>query len=336
MALSGNYAYTSNGKGVGIVDISDPMNPWQVDIYAIDNGTYRITARDSYVLCTTFDNGLAVLDVSNPTSPVLFSQLLKDGLTGIALGTQYAYCISQDDGLLIIDYTTPGVPEIVGSLNLPKVTDIAACGDLAFVGGATPEHDWGLMIVDVSSPTNPELIGFLENTVPFTGLAAIDGYVHLSVYGEGQLQVIDVADPTAPFIAGSFARPGYTTRCVYAVDGLIYANGVWVFRHDNLMAVDSETTLPALSIEQAYPNPFNPTTAITYHLATPAPVRLGIYDAAGRLVCLLKDGGQEQAGRRTVTWRGRDLLGRDVASGTYFIRMETGAHTATRGIAMIR
>ncbi|MEZ4387986.1 MAG: hypothetical protein R3D98_10520 [Candidatus Krumholzibacteriia bacterium] len=36
---------------------------------------------------------------------------------------------------------------------------------------------------------------------------------------------------------------------------------------------------------QAYPNPFNPMTRIRYTVPTPGPVRLAVYDAAGRLVC---------------------------------------------------
>jgi flagellar hook assembly protein FlgD len=66
-------------------------------------------------------------------------------------------------------------------------------------------------------------------------------------------------------------------------------------------------------------------------LPTTANVDLAIYDAAGRQVASLLHG-ELPAGRRSVTWDGRDASGRTVASGLYFARLITPHGTAMRRI----
>jgi hypothetical protein len=74
-----------------------------------------------------------------------------------------------------------------------------------------------------------------------------------------------------------------------------------------------------------YPNPFNPSTTVRYDLPTGAPVKIAVYDAAGRKVATLVDELQT-AGRKSVEWCGLDDGGNSVASGVYFCRMNAGGH----------
>jgi hypothetical protein len=100
---------------------------------------------------------------------------------------------------------------------------------------------------------------------------------------------------------------------------------------------DTETpTAPAASyLAQNFPNPFNPATRIVFGLAAPANVSLRIYDAAGRLVRVLVEGARP-AGNYTELWDGRDSGGRAVASGIYFYRLQAGAFSETRKMALLR
>ncbi len=86
-------------------------------------------------------------------------------------------------------------------------------------------------------------------------------------------------------------------------------------------AVDE--TPDALAVElTAAPNPFNPLTTLHFRLATDGATQLGVFDLHGRLVrSLVRD--ILPAGAHTVTWNGRDALGRPVSSGVYFVRMLT-------------
>ena len=72
-----------------------------------------------------------------------------------------------------------------------------------------------------------------------------------------------------------------------------------------------------------YPNPFNSSTMIQFHLRKSQKVHLDVYDIAGRHVCtLLKD--NKDSGLHTVIWNGRDEKNHPVASGVYIYRLNTG------------
>jgi M6 family metalloprotease-like protein len=91
----------------------------------------------------------------------------------------------------------------------------------------------------------------------------------------------------------------------------------------------------ATGLLAVFPNPFNPAVEIGFALQRPGPVKIGIYDMMGRLVVRLNDG-HTAAGRHTVVWRGRDREDRTVATGTYFVRMETGKRVDVRKVMLVR
>ena len=100
--------------------------------------------------------------------------------------------------------------------------------------------------------------------------------------------------------------------------------------------VDSSTALPGvLALGPNYPNPFNPTTAITYFLPQNGNARLAIYDARGGLIKNLVLGPQP-AGFHEVRWNGTNEMGAPVASGVYFARLEAHGGASTRKIIMAR
>ncbi len=90
----------------------------------------------------------------------------------------------------------------------------------------------------------------------------------------------------------------------------------------------SNTAQPSrFTLEQNFPNPFNPSTTITYKLEQPTHVRLEVYDIVGRLINTLID--QYQVGGRYSTrWNADDGRGSKVASGMYFARLQVGDQVA--------
>jgi FG-GAP-like repeat/Secretion system C-terminal sorting domain len=69
------------------------------------------------------------------------------------------------------------------------------------------------------------------------------------------------------------------------------------------------------SISDAYPNPFNPTTALTINLPDAAELNVQVFNITGRQVALLANG-QINAGLHTLTFDASRM-----ASGLYFIRV---------------
>jgi hypothetical protein len=84
------------------------------------------------------------------------------------------------------------------------------------------------------------------------------------------------------------------------------------------------------SLEQNRPNPFNPSTAISYQLQTASQTKLTVYDTAGRLITTLVDE-MQGAGTHSVTFDGSKL-----ASGLYFVRMEAGDFNAVQKMMLLK
>jgi hypothetical protein len=80
----------------------------------------------------------------------------------------------------------------------------------------------------------------------------------------------------------------------------------------------------------ASPNPFNPTTTISYELQAGSYVSLKVYDTAGRLVTTLVEGWRG-AGTHEMTFEGSKL-----ASGIYLARLETGEFTGIQKLVLIK
>ncbi len=93
-------------------------------------------------------------------------------------------------------------------------------------------------------------------------------------------------------------------------------------------------------LAQNFPNPFNPETWIPYQLAQSAPVKIEIYDAAGRVIRTLNLGTQP-AGfyltkERAAYWDGTNRQGEKVGSGVYFYTFTAGDWVATKKLVVVK
>jgi hypothetical protein len=93
----------------------------------------------------------------------------------------------------------------------------------------------------------------------------------------------------------------------------------------------------ANSLDDNYPNPFNPTTTIKYSIAERGQVSLKIYNAAGQLVRTLID--EEQApvqGGFSKVWNGMNEQGQPVASGVYFYQLTAKNFSQTKKMVLLK
>ena len=123
-------------------------------------------------------------------------------------------------------------------------------------------------------------------------------------------------------------------------DGLGVVNVDLAQVFDGLGGVDVLTAAilgvpTAYALEQNYPNPFNPETQIEYTIPERADVRLVVYNVTGQRVAELVRAVQGP-GRYRVAWSARDDLGRDVASGIYFCRLEAEKVNIVRKMLLLR
>ena len=90
----------------------------------------------------------------------------------------------------------------------------------------------------------------------------------------------------------------------------------------------------AFSLEQNVPNPFNPTTTISFTLPEKARANLSIFNVEGKLVKTLVDDVMGE-GLKEVTWDGFDSRGIPVSSGVYFYRLKAGKEVLTKKMVVL-
>ena len=86
----------------------------------------------------------------------------------------------------------------------------------------------------------------------------------------------------------------------------------------------------SFSLFPNYPNPFNPSTHISYQLSVASVVTLKVYNILGCLVKILAEG-KQNAGIHNVTF---DAAG--LPSGVYFYRLTSGSLVASKKMVLIK
>ncbi|MBC8278177.1 MAG: T9SS type A sorting domain-containing protein [FCB group bacterium] len=110
----------------------------------------------------------------------------------------------------------------------------------------------------------------------------------------------------------------------------------WSFWEDgnNNIYVDIEQNVSQnpefYELSKNYPNPFNPSTTLTYSLPSAAEVLLTVYDVSGRHVATLAEGFQ-QPGSHTEVFDGQNL-----ASGIYFATLQAGSFSQTQKLILLK
>ena len=272
------YAVVSSNKdhGIEIIDISDPTNPTSVSRVADDtskllknangNAITTIGGNTYVVVASNEDDGIQIIDISNPTSPTAVGKLEDDGNSActaepsLAEGTKcldgarevaiyttsgstYAVVAARDDdGIEIIDISDPTNPTSVGRLTETDDTNRELNGakgvaietingtPYAVVGSM---HDDGIQIIDISDPTNPTAVGSLDDEdggINDTGectveerclegakgvaIETINGTPYAFVAGQNDdgIEIIDISDPTNPTSVSRVVDTG-TTQC---------------------------------------------------------------------------------------------------------------------------
>ncbi len=79
-----------------------------------------------------------------------------------------------------------------------------------------------------------------------------------------------------------------------------------------------------------YPNPFNPTTTISYDLPSASKVTLKVFDVLGKEVATLVDE-FKRAGHLQTT-----LNASTMASGVYLYRLQSGGFISTKKLLLLK
>jgi len=106
--------------------------------------------------------------------------------------------------------------------------------------------------------------------------------------------------------------------------------------HSSTPADDAlQTPIHQAQIIGNYPNPFNPSTTISFQIATDGMAKLDIYNIKGQLVkTLVKE--HKARGEHQVVWDGKDFRGKGVASGVFFVRLSSAGRSSTHKMLLMQ
>jgi hypothetical protein len=111
-------------------------------------------------------------------------------------------------------------------------------------------------------------------------------------------------------------------------------NGEEVFRQTLSISTAAKAAEPAVPLEyalsQCYPNPFNPSTTISFSLPEANHVTLQVYDVLGKVVTTLVDG-RLAAGAYSVQWQAENF-----PSGIYCYSLKSGSFSETKRMVLLK
>ncbi len=228
--------------------------------------------------------------------------------------------------------------------------------------GYNPGESFTFEIILSDSGTDVDAFGFDVNfpndliqydTLDFTG-TLIDGWTlkDANEYKPGVLKVagLNLSSPITHPAAGIWVKLNFTVKNGVSGAGefTIGEFGDDLLADGSISSSASFTVIPTSVFEDEkgfipdifvlspnYPNPFNPSTNISFQLPIDEWVELGIYNNLGKKVRTLAD--QKYAkGQHTLVWDGKNNRGKGVVSGIYIYKITAGKFTQTRKMNLVR
>ncbi len=169
-------------------------------------------------------------------------------------------------------------------------------------------------------------IGLLPDSAGFRAYSGTDDMVFIR---DKLFEGIGIA---ASHLSGE--RSGSDMRLIAAlINGKQYG--------DFVLTVQDESPVPLrMELRQNYPNPLpamtlSRATSITFQLPSSGHIELKIFNILGaEIKTLIK--GFYPAGPNMIVWDGAGELGRPVAAGVYFYRLQAGAFAETKKLLVVR
>jgi hypothetical protein len=243
ICIDGNYAFLGGFYSLYAVEISELISPltlwWNQDTSGNSQGVF---VSGDYAYVADGASGLAVVDISDPTTPGTpeYSDTAGDAEDVVVSG-DYAYVADGGGGLAVIDVSDPTNPgTAIRRDTTGDSRGIFVSGDYAYIADGAS----GLAIIDISNPTSPGTPVYKDDGYTTTAVYVEGNYAYLSA-GTGIL-TIDVSDPTTP---GSSV---YLSLVGGARDIYVRGDYAYLSIYSDIVTVDiSDPSNPALLDKEA-------------------------------------------------------------------------------------
>jgi hypothetical protein len=235
-----DVAYAVGQGGFVVLDIGDPTNPTELGRYTGPfNRFHRVVALDDGLVALSHrDQGLDLVDASDPTAPASVARIRAPGLEGLAWTGEYLIATVRDEGVRVYDVVDPKKPLLVATaagLTAPWSLSTPGADGWLYVADAA----LGVVPLDVSDPLAP-VIGDAVDVGTLLHAERDGDRLYVAGGGAG-VKVLDVSLPDLPVWTDSWPTGGSVTQ-VDAADGLVAAAD-----HEGLLVWDARGT-PAVPI----------------------------------------------------------------------------------------
>ena len=199
---------------------------------------------------------------------------------------------------------------------------------LTVLSGSTTIPAGGYLVLAWTNLDDDAEVG-LYSSQNFGDSTAVLDYMQYASAGH---QREGVAEDAGEWVAGEFVALAATGESLQFFDSGSVGAADWASApatpgEENAMVSTSNDEFDALpedfQLFGNYPNPFNPTTTISYDLSNAGHVMLKVYSVLGREIATLVDG-VLPVGSYETAWDGRDSQGEVVPSGMYLYRLTFG------------
>jgi hypothetical protein len=260
----------------------------------------------------------------------------------------YVQAFEDSLGPVMITSSAPGFTTNAQAVEIvPPAVQIALLPDSMDVGDPDAEFvvQIGAALADSTEILETQLIraGGTPASVTVTSSDTAVGTIETSLtsgdtatviigIGQGQTAGTVLSGGMAVHAVGSGATiveatvPGFLTTV--AGSPTVYVKG-------GPTSVQNDAPRPGFALEQNTPNPFNPTTTISFSIPQRLDVDLTVFDVSGRRVITLVHRTMP-AGRSSIEWNGRDTNGRAISSGVYFYRLQAGSIVQTKKMVLLK
>jgi hypothetical protein len=197
-------------SGISILSLADPAHPAKTaefDDYTDSDfrGRLALTSSGNRVYIADDQNGVFVLDASDPQAPSVVGQTGGVFLSeGAALYGNHLFVTGSDqiDGrdIVSIDVSDPAHPSVTGFASLDGFTVLRVVASDGYAFGVGND----LIVYDTTDPTSMTQIADVPIDVA-TGATRIGNTLYL--IGDSGVQVWDITTPSAPQLARTVAMP---------------------------------------------------------------------------------------------------------------------------------
>lgn len=158
VAVRGTTAYIANSSNLFIANVTNPAGMGKIGTLSL-NGTIQgvdVDTKRNLAVVTAGTTGIYVVDISNPSAPVLLGTTTTGDARDVAIQGNYAFIADYDNSTVSVDITNPASPTVVSNITDPNLggylQDIALSGSFALA--ADVKFVNGIPITDISDPTN--------------------------------------------------------------------------------------------------------------------------------------------------------------------------------------